>query len=297
MMESKKSVTGLPALIGLKLSAMSTRVQFPHPFIALAAALLIGMGLATSALSAQSEWAINDGGRMRLILMPGDDKGTYEGALQIEPNAGWITYWREPGDSGIPPQVGVMPGSDFKLESISYPVPVRIDNGPVRDVGYEQKVTFPLVFSGPVAAGGRLEASAFIGICKNICIPFQAHFTVDVSPQTDMGDGLILAEAKAALPEPPSRDFSVTGFSLNDDHSTLHLDLAVPKTDENPQLFVTGPEGTLFLDYTVVESAPGTLSVEMPVARLPEHYDPSGKTWSVLVVDGARAMESALAFE
>lgn len=235
---------------------------------------------------------------MRLILMGADADGTYQAALQIEPKPGWITYWREPGDSGIPPQVTPAPDSPYRLTSMAYPIPVRIDTGEMRDVGYDAPVTLLMRFSGPPAERRQaLDATAFIGICKNICIPFQAEFSVEPSAQTDVEDALAIADAKSRLPEAPSHDFSVRSFSLATDRKTLSLELALPETERRPEIFVTGPAGTLLMDYDIVEETTGRLTVVMPVERLPKGYDPAGQTWLLLAKIGGRAMEAPLAFD
>ncbi|WP_429924676.1 hypothetical protein [Agrobacterium vitis] len=79
-----------------------------HPvFPALPGLLFAGLLALTplgDACAATSDWATSDGGRMRVIVLPPAPDGTRQAGLQIEPNDGWFTYWREPGDSGIPPQ-------------------------------------------------------------------------------------------------------------------------------------------------------------------------------------------------
>lgn len=274
-------------------------VPFPRLRLVTALAVAAVLTAAASAHAAHTDWAVNEGGRMRLILLEGGAEGGYQAALQIEPKPGWITYWREPGDSGIPPQVTVAPGSPYHLEGMAFPVPVRMDDGSLRDVGYDGPVTLLMRFSGPPPGGpaAPLDATAFIGLCKNICIPFQADFSVSPPVQTDVEDALVIAEAKSRLPEGPSATFSVRGFSLAEDHKTLHLDLSLPETEERPQLFVTGPAGTLLMDYEVVAPTPGRLSVTMPVERLPKGYDPSGRVWLLLAKAGTRAMEAPLVFE
>ena len=110
------------------------------------------LGVAAAARAETSDWALNEGGRMRLVVLPADEQGNRAAALQIEPSPGWITYWREPGDAGIPPSITLAPDSGYKISEIGYPVPKRLDNGDLRDIGYDGAVTLPLVLSGP--AGG-----------------------------------------------------------------------------------------------------------------------------------------------
>src|SRR3546814_18929127 len=86
-----------------------------------ASLLLLGVAMAQAETT---PWATNEGGRMRLVALPPDADGTVRGALQIEPKPGWITYWREPGDAGIPPHVTFSEQAGVTLEQISYPVQI-----------------------------------------------------------------------------------------------------------------------------------------------------------------------------
>src|SRR3546814_19049068 len=81
-----------------------------------ASLLLLGVAMAQAETT---PWATNEGGRMRLVALPPDADGTVRGALQIEPKPGWITYWREPGDAGIPPHVTLSKPAGVTLEQIS----------------------------------------------------------------------------------------------------------------------------------------------------------------------------------
>ncbi|MCM2477786.1 cytochrome C biogenesis protein [Rhizobium sp. CG5] len=248
-----------------------------------------------------SDWASNEGGRMRLVVLDADPQGNRAAVLQIEPNPGWTTYWREPGDSGIPPAISFAPGSPFSLAALSFAVPKRLDSGDVRDIGYDAAVSLPMVLTGPVPQEAMaLDATVFIGLCRNICIPFQADLAVTLSPDAEASaeERAILTDARARLPESPSADFAVSSFAMAEDLKNLRLELVLPKgAGDRPQIMATGPNGYVFTDYTATSAADGRLTVDLPIAKLPRHYSIAGKAWQVLVISGARAMESPLAFD
>jgi len=220
-----------------------------------ALALAAGDGQAAS-----SDWAVNEGGRMRLVVMPPDQDGRREGALVIEPNPGWITYWKEPGDVGIPPALALPAGSSAVIESIGFPVPKLLDNSGMRDVGYDHAVTLPLVFAGAGADTDTLTVNAFVGVCKNICIPFQADLTVALSHDDAVAtdEAQLIANAKQSLPEVPSDDFAVTHYAMRADLKQLDLTLKLPAGTTGPQVFVSGPSGHVFPG--VAARAIGTMS-------------------------------------
>lgn len=262
---------------------------------------LFVVGSLTDASAATSAWATSDGGRMRLIVLPPAPDGTRQAGLQIEPNSNWFTYWREPGDSGIPPQVTAAPGSTVTLSALNFPVPKRVDLGTIRDVGYDSPVVFPFTLSNANREEHNpLKLMAFIGLCHNICIPFQAELTVDLSREetTDVTQAQLIDKAKARLPATPTDDFFVTGFRMAADLSNLDVDLRLPEgSKDEPRILLTGPEGYLFTEYQMLTNKGMHRSLRIALPKMPRNYSISGKTWHILVVAGnKRAMEAPLAF-
>jgi DsbC/DsbD-like thiol-disulfide interchange protein len=270
----------------------------------LRSALIIGFVLAcglTQAEAASSAWAESDGGRMRLIVLPPAPDGTRQAGLQIEPKPEWFTYWREPGDSGIPPQITPEPGSKVTLSALSFPVPKRVDLGKVRDIGYDSPVVFPFTLTTTEADAQKpLNITAFIGMCHNICIPFQAVLSVDLSraETTDVTEAQLIDKAKARLPATPNDEFFVSGFHMADDLSSLDVDLRLPEgSKDEPRILLTGPEGYLFTDYQTLSRNGTRHSLRISLPKMPRNYSIAGKTWHILVAAGRkRAMEAPLAF-
>jgi DsbC/DsbD-like thiol-disulfide interchange protein len=247
-----------------------------------------------------SVWADNEGGRMRLVALPPDANGTIRAGLQIEPKPGWITYWREPGNSGIPPRITVPAETGVTLDRMDYPIPKHIVDGTVDEVVYDAPVTFPLRLSATEGRAGEIKADAFIGICKDICVPFQARLALNLSSvaQSRPQEEAILAAAEARLPEAPSSQFEVTKYGLSDDMTELRLEIILPEPgDTTPDVIIAGPSGHVFTQQLSSERHGTTVTTTIAIGRLPKNYDIHGKTWSALVVDGARAIETPLAFE
>lgn len=253
-----------------------------------------------SAHAEMSAWADNEGGRMRLVALAPDARGKIRAALQIEPKPGWITYWKEPGNSGIPPQITIAAASGVTLDAIAYPVPKHFFNGAIEDIAYDAPVTLPLSLTAAGKGPVTIDAAAFIGICKDICIPFQANLQLKLGPaiQSHPQEEAILQAADASLPKPPSQDFDVTAHAMSPDRKTLALDLVLPGEGKAaPDIIVTGPSGYAFTKQIGGKRDGATFKVDISIGKLPKDYDVSGKQWSVLVIDGARAMETTLAFQ
>ncbi len=255
--------------------------------------------LSQPARAEMSAWADNEGGRMRLIALPPDASGSIRAGLQIEPKPGWITYWREPGNSGIPPQLSVTTAG-VSLDRMSYPIPKHIADGRVDELAYDAPVTLPLELTAKDAAVRELKANAFIGICKDICIPFQTELllTFEPSAQSRPVEEVILRNAEAALPEAASSEFKINEHTLSDDMKELSLSITLPESGESaPQVIVAGPSGHVFTKQTATHRDGHNFTTTLSIGKLPKAYDIHGKTWSALVIDGSRAIETPLAFE
>ncbi len=269
------------------------------PLIAVISAASM-LGLLRQAHAEMSDWAENEGGRMRLVALPPDAAGHIRAGLQIEPKPGWITYWREPGNNGIPPQITIAPQSGVTLDAISYPVPKHISSGKVEDIGYEAPVTLPLSLTASKVGPVVLDATAFIGICKDICIPFQAQLSLKLgtAAQSRPQEEMILQSAAARLPEAQSADFEVVAHAMSPDLKQLSLKVTLPEVGNGtPEIIVTGPSGYAFTKQMNVGRSGKAYSADIAIGKLPKNYDIKGKQWGVLIVDGARAMETTLAFD
>lgn len=146
--------------------------------------------MASSAYGAQSDWVETEGGAMRLVLSS-ESHQPVRGFLEIKLHSGWKTYWRDPGDGGIPPS---LTGKDQTIELL-YPAPERIsDNGLVFS-GYHNGVRLPFMMPEGLTDGEKL--SAFIGICSEVCVPFQGEFTV----KSNTADAQPVDDAFSQLPK------------------------------------------------------------------------------------------------
>lgn len=125
--------------------------------------------------------------------------GDHVAAVEITLAPGWITYWRAPGDSGIPPQFSFE--SDTNIESITphWPVPQVYEDAGLRSIGYYDSVIFPLTVitdgaTGDIPVSGQLT----IGVCDEICIPVNFSFDT-VLPAVGQANSAI----SAALADKP----------------------------------------------------------------------------------------------
>ncbi|MCX7566916.1 protein-disulfide reductase DsbD family protein [Sulfitobacter sp. F26169L] len=98
--------------------------------------------------------------------------GTRVSAVRIILADGWKTYWRAPGDAGIPPEFNWKGSQNLSGVSVSWPTPVVFEQNGMRSVGYTNQVILPLSVAAkrtdkPVQIKLKME----IGVCKDICVP------------------------------------------------------------------------------------------------------------------------------
>ncbi|MCY1323259.1 disulfide bond corrector protein DsbC [compost metagenome] len=265
-----------------------------------AASLIAAFFLAVAAQAATSDWVTSPGGMIRLVAAQPRQDGTIPATLEVNLNAGWKTYWREPGASGIPPQVTIDPASGVVLEKVGFPVPKTFDDGVVRYVGYDKSVAFPLTLKRVQGTGDvTIRASVFLGICEDICIPVQGELTLALK-QGDFDNPLDSAridDAVAALPEAPSKDFAITASRYDAEKTVLHLSVHLPDGADHPELFLAGPSDVSFGKPEIAVEGETGLSAAVPVRLSGKDRELKGKPIVVTIRAKGRSMETTLAFD
>lgn len=98
--------------------------------------------------------------------------GTYMAGLEIALAPGWKTYWRSPGDAGIPPLFDWRRARNVSGVHVHWPSPGIFHEAGMRSIGYTQTVILPLTIApGHTDQEMRLRGTMELGICSDICIP------------------------------------------------------------------------------------------------------------------------------
>jgi DsbC/DsbD-like thiol-disulfide interchange protein len=110
------------------------------------------------------------------LLSGGKVNGFWQAGIFIELEPDWKTYWRVPGDAGIPPQFDWSDSQNVQDVAVSFPVPARFNDASGEAIGYHDKVMFPLsVKPRNSDQQTRLKLSMFFAVCKGVCIPAKAQ--------------------------------------------------------------------------------------------------------------------------
>lgn len=195
--------------------------------------------LPSPATAAATDWIEEDGARIRLVAAePAPDASEIRAALVVELKPGWKTYWRDPGDAGVPPQLTLTGGTNVSAARFDFPAPERFEEGAVKSIGYKHPVSFPLTFA--LASPGKasaIKASAFLGVCEEICVPVQVEFTLDVPAAAgSTADQALVQAAFDALPKPANASFGLTSLSYQ--QKALEVEITAPPSAAGLELFV-----------------------------------------------------------
>jgi DsbC/DsbD-like thiol-disulfide interchange protein len=118
----------------------------------------------------------------RVSLVPaGRDGKDFRAGLRIALDPGWKTYWRMPGQSGVPPEFDWSPSADLSAVKVAYPLPRRFENASGDTVGYEREVVFPLAIDSDDGLPPRLGLSFFFAACRDVCIPATSSLDLDLA--------------------------------------------------------------------------------------------------------------------
>jgi DsbC/DsbD-like thiol-disulfide interchange protein len=164
-------------------------------------------GLASArAQEAASAWSAAPKSAARLIAAPGGSEGAYSAGIEIKLAPETITYWRSPGESGVPPVFDFSHSSNLRNADVSFPAPKRINEGGSEVFGYDRDVVLPIrvvpqARTKPVDLVLDLDYAA----CEKICLPVHAKLQLAL-PATEGGETQALAAAEASVPRKLSSD-------------------------------------------------------------------------------------------
>lgn len=184
------------------------------PLRSILASTLVAL-LPAAGHAATGEWSTTDHVGIRLLAAQPAPGVPLQAAIEIVLDPGWKTYWRTPGDAGIPPRFDFSASENAAGAEVAFPAPERSDDGFSVSNVYHNRVVLPVSFattdpSKPV----RLDLAANLGICADVCVPIDLSASLDVAPGApDDGAMAAITAARAALPGPGRAGaFEVTGL-------------------------------------------------------------------------------------
>ncbi|MFV2053848.1 protein-disulfide reductase DsbD domain-containing protein [Aliiroseovarius sp. YM-037] len=122
-------------------------------------------------------------GIVTLNVLPGwrTEHGTHMVGLRITLADGWKTYWRAPGEGGIPPRFNWDGSENVTSMRIHWPRPGVFEANGIRSIGYADEVVLPMEFTPndrnqPIQLRGQVE----LGVCETVCVPISLRLRADL---------------------------------------------------------------------------------------------------------------------
>ncbi|PJI93020.1 DsbC/DsbD-like thiol-disulfide interchange protein [Yoonia maricola] len=217
--------------------------------------------------------------------------GDHISAIKITLAPGWITYWRAPGEAGIPPQFSFASNSGITSITPHWPVPDVFEEAGLKSIGYYDSVIFPLIVAADGVTGDiPISGHLTVGVCEEICIPVTYTFDT-VLPQTGAQDAAITA---ALADDPLTRSEAKVGDvickidPISDGlRMTTQIDVAASGASEFVVVEPSDPRIWVSQADVIRDGATLRATVEMvhPSGQ-PFAFDRSGVRITVLANDG-----------
>jgi len=244
----------------------------------------------------ESPWSEDVRSAVRLIAGSNrNSDGSLRAGIEIKLQPGWKTYWRYPGDSGVPPQFDFSGSENLKAAKVLYPAPHRFTDETGQSLGYKDKVIFPLAIS-PQQPGKpvRLLLKADYAVCEKLCVPAEARAEL-VLAAGDSTQNSALTSAEAQVPkQTTAAQAGLTAQRIKGDAKpAVAVDLAAP-AGQPAELFVEGPspQWALPIPKPSQGSQAGRAQFRFELDGLPPGVNPKGPVDLIFtVVTGDRAVE------
>ncbi|MCA3560801.1 MAG: hypothetical protein IOC82_07195 [Aestuariivirga sp.] len=248
--------------------------------IRLACAAALSLALALPAAADNKPWRVS---------LTGDrfDGASWHTGVLIELAPGWKTYWRMPGDSGIPPEFTWTPSRAAKVD-VQFPAPARYVDKGGETVGYLQDVIFPVTVTPERPGALDLKLGLFFAVCKDVCIPAQAEASISLG--LDQRDPSGSARVEAARAAVPAAGDAITGAAIVSDGGKPALKLTLKERPDD--IFVESATTAYF--HAPVLSADGR-EARLAIGSLGDAAKLKGQTVTITYLIGGKGYDQTLA--
>jgi len=222
--------------------------------------------------------------------------GVLLGGIAFQMQPGWKTYWRNPGDSGVPPRFDFSKSDNVEAVTVLWPAPMKFDDGAGgQSLGYKQQVVLPLrIVAKSADKPVILRAAINYAVCDKLCVPVEANCELSFASVASTEDGALSA-ALDTVPKPANigDPIPVTIRDVKrDGKSNVLVDVTAPEAKQ-VSLFVEGPtpDWALPIPKLLEHGPPGVKRFMFELDGLPPGAKPDGAALKFTLVGGDRAYE------
>lgn len=254
------------------------------------AGIAVMLGTAAGAEN-ESPWVHDLNSALRLVAGPRAGDALRAG-VEIKMQPGWHTYWRYPGDSGVPPRFDFSASDNVADVKVLYPAPQAFTDQTGTTIGYTDNVIFPLrIVPREKEKPVTLRAKIDYAVCEKLCVPAEARAEL---PLAGGSDNAALSTAEARVPRPMSA--AEAGLSVRRaEGSTRKPSVLVELAASQPvEIYVEGPSAdwALPIPKPTQGTSAGRQQFGFELDGLPAGIDPkSSVDLTFTVIGGGRASE------
>ena len=250
-----------------------------------------------------SPWAELPASRVRLVA-GGARGGVYRVGVEIVMAEGWKTYWRTPGDAGVPPTFDWSRSDNVGAVKVLYPAPMRMEEAGGEVIGYKNAVLFPVdVTPRDASRPVSLKLTLEYGICRDICIPASTTLELALAQGAAGGPADALKAAAERVPRSQAERrktdpwWKRVASAGGEADPRLEIDVIFPGGSKGADLFIEAPAGLyLPLPKKLSEDAQGV--VRYAVELSPDlAKDLRGKTLTLTMISDAGSSEGEWRFD
>ena len=229
-----------------------------------------------------------------------------QAGIEIRLDPGWKTYWRYPGDSGVPPTFDFAGSDNVKSVTVLWPAPKRFADGAGgHSIGYLGDIVLPLrIVAKDASKPSVLRIKLGYEVCGNLCVPAQADLALTLSGKAGAGESILLA-AERRVPRriplgansAPAGALAVRSIEREADgaHARVAVEVAAPEGTP-VDLFAEGPTPDWALPLPeqtkpLPGDAPGVRRFTFDLDGLPPGARTAGATLTLTAVSPNDAIE------
>jgi DsbC/DsbD-like thiol-disulfide interchange protein len=236
-------------------------------------------------------------GHSAVRLLAGSRSGSVLlGGIGFQLQPGWKTYWRTPGDSGVPPRFDFSKSDNVEAVTVLWPAPTKFDDGAGgNSLGYHDQVVLPLrIVAKNTDKPVTLRADVNYAVCEKLCIPVEASVELAFNSVASTEDSALFA-ALDTVPKPANvgdpNPLTIIDVKRQG-RSEVLVDVVAP--DERPiNLFVEGPtpDWGLPVPKLLDHGPPGVKRFAFALDGVPPGVNPQGAALKLTLAGGDRAYE------
>lgn len=236
-------------------------------------------------------------GHSAVRLLAGSRSGSVLlGGIGFQFQPGWKTYWRTPGDSGVPPRFDFSKSDNVEAVTVLWPAPTKFDDGAGgNSLGYHDQVVLPLrIVAKNTDKPVTLRADVNYAVCEKLCIPVEASVELAFNSVASTEDSALFA-ALDTVPKPANvgdpNPLTIIDVK-REGRSEVLVDVVTP--DNRPvNLFVEGPtpDWGLPVPKLLDHGPPGVKRFAFALDGVPPGVNPQGAALKLTLVGGDRAYE------